>query len=113
VSVIRDVPKVVVPPVPPVPGVVPDPPPPPPPPIVKSLTHFTPAGVVYVPVPEVNRCTVGAVAVTGFVGPNPLPPGITNGSLKVVPAVPIFILVTSSVNESDPPLLVEEYPEID
>jgi hypothetical protein len=67
VSVIRDVPKVVVPPVPPVPGVVPDPPPPPPPPIVKSLIHFTPAGVVYVPVPELNRCTVGAVAVTGFV----------------------------------------------
>jgi hypothetical protein len=67
VSVIRDVPKVVVPPVPPVPGVVPDPPPPPPPPIVKSLIHFTPAGVVYVPVPEVNRCTVGAVAVTGLV----------------------------------------------
>jgi hypothetical protein len=56
-----EVPNVVVPPVPPVPAVVPEPPPPPPPPTALTSIHFTFAGVVYVPEPLKNVCTVGPV----------------------------------------------------
>jgi hypothetical protein len=63
VQVSNEDPNVLVPPVPPVVPLLllPLPPPPPPPPHNNTCKNFTPAGVVYVPEPEVYFVIVGAL----------------------------------------------------
>ena len=61
-ATIKVVPNVVLPPVTPVPAPLPDPLPPLPPPTAMTRMYYGTGlvGVVYVPEPEVNFCTVGA-----------------------------------------------------
>jgi hypothetical protein len=112
-AAIRDVPKVVFPPVVPVvPLVTAVPPPPPPPPMARILIHFTEAGVVYVPEPERNFCTVGEVAVTRLVT---LIVGIAPGVVMVMP-VPASTWSTQFVSTDNrfvgPALLDPTHPFI-